>query len=124
VIRESERGGGPDAHWREIRREIIPARTRWERRAGQWRAVRIARMVFGDRTTGRLEGFPPRGGFSGLLHLEVPFHDLEDHRARERLFLALAGADPVLARVPLVFSFAPDPGKRPRDLQDTVVQGE
>jgi hypothetical protein len=109
LIQESDGAAAHHAGWWEIRRETIPGRTRWERRAGQWRAVDLAREVFGEGAAGRLEGFPPRGGFKGLVHLEVPFRDMEDHRAREDLFLALASSDPVLERVPLVFVFAPVP---------------
>lgn len=109
MIQERNGSDAGAAAWRELRRETIPERTRWERRSGQWRALALAREVFGAETGTRLEGFPPRGGFKGLLHLEVPFLDLDDHRDRESLFLALASADPVLERVPLVFVFVPVP---------------
>jgi hypothetical protein len=107
VIQDSRRREGAGPGWLELRRQQIPARTRWERRSGQWRALALARYVFGEAAAARLDGFPPRGGLRGLLHLEVPFRDLEDHRERETLFLSLAAADPVLVQVPLVYVFEP-----------------
>lgn len=109
MIRDDERYEEVAMGWHELRRETIPSRDRWERRAGQWRAVELARAVFGDEARGRLEGFPPRGGFRGLLELEVPFASLDEHRELEGIFLRLAGEDPVLERVPLVFAFVPVP---------------
>jgi hypothetical protein len=107
LIHDGRRREGAGPGWLELRREQIPARTRWERRSGQWRALALARYVFGAEASARLDGFPPRGGFRGLLHLEVPFLDLEDHREKETLFLAMASADPVLEQVPLVYVFEP-----------------
>jgi hypothetical protein len=82
----------------------VQERVRWEVRAAQWRARALAEVVFGGeveaRVTGRL-----RGPFRGLLHLDVPFQGLAEHRARERVFLAAAANDPVIARVPFVFVF-------------------
>jgi hypothetical protein len=84
--------------------ERVDERERWEVRAAQWRARALAEVVFGGevqaRVTGRL-----RGPFRGLLHLDVPFHGLAEHRARERVFLSAAASDPVIARVPFVFVF-------------------
>lgn len=109
MIQETDGSGTGHAGWSELRQERIPERTRWERRAGQWRAVALAREVFGESAMGRLDGFPSRGGFGGLLHLEVPFRDLDDHRQREDLFLLMSSRDPVLRRCPLVFVFQPVP---------------
>jgi hypothetical protein len=86
------------------------AEERWEARAAQWRAMELAEDVFGGevaaRLTGRIGGHP----FRGLLHLDVPFGDLAQHRLREAAFLAAAAHDPVLERVPFVFVFTPVPG--------------
>ena len=82
----------------------VQERDRWEARAAQWRARELAEAVFGGEVEARLDG-PKRGPFRGLLHLDVPFADLAEHRRRERAFLAAAVADPVLARMPLVFVF-------------------
>ena len=43
----------------------------------------------------------------GLLHLEVPFEDLETHRAVEAIFPSSAAVDPTLSRVTLVFVLSP-----------------
>jgi hypothetical protein len=43
------------------------------------------------------------GDIRGLFVLDVPFQDLEAHRAREAKFLALTAGDPLLVRVPLVY---------------------
>jgi hypothetical protein len=105
LIQDGRRREGAGPGWLELRREQVPARTRWERRSGQWRALALARYVFGEEASARLDGFPPRGGFRGLLHLEVPFLDLADHREKEALFLAMASVDPVLEQVPLIYVF-------------------
>ncbi len=107
MIGENEEGGNPGAHWGEIREIRDSQRDRWEVRAGQWRALELAREVFGEETSAHLAPYPDRGPYRGLLRLGVPFVDLEGHRERERLFLALTGSDPVLARVSLVFVFEP-----------------
>jgi len=109
LIYEGERTEGPEATWHELRRETIPSQVRWGRRAGQWRAVALARSVFGEAVAGRLDAFPPRGGFVGLLDLEVPFESLDEHRSLEQRFLALVDRDPVLEQVPFVFTFSPVP---------------
>ena len=82
----------------------VQDRERWEARAAQWRAREIAEAVFGGEVRARLVG-PTPGGFRGLLHLDVPFEGLAEHREREARFVAAATIDPVLARVPLVFVF-------------------
>ncbi len=83
-------------------------RARWEVRAAQWRARELAEVVFGRVGESSLLGAPPGGPLRGLLRLGVPFADLGDHREREARFLAAAAADPVLARVPLVYVLGPD----------------
>jgi hypothetical protein len=82
----------------------VQRRERWEARAAQWRARELAEAVFGGEVRARLVG-PTPGGFRGLLHLDVPFDGLAEHREREARFVAAATVDPVLARVPLVFVF-------------------
>lgn len=83
---------------------------RWEKRSAQWRALILARHVFGeDETAVDLAAYPSRGGFRGLLHLRVPFDNLEDHQRREAWFGDLAARDEVLSRVPMVFVFDPVP---------------
>jgi hypothetical protein len=85
----------------------VEQRARWEVRAAQWRAREIAESVFGRVASTALLGIRPSGTLRGLLQLEVPFDDLDAHRARERRFLAAAHSDPILAQVPLVYAFAP-----------------
>lgn len=84
-------------------------RTRWELAAARWRAHELARLVFGAETCVRVGSTAATSGFRGLLHLEVPFRDLEAHRARERLFVHHAGGDDLLRRVPFIFVFMPLP---------------
>lgn len=83
-------------------------RQRWELPTARWRARELAEAVFGGEVR-----VTPSGGsalsFRGLLTMEVPFRDLDDHRAREGIFVACAGRDPVLSRVPVVFVFEPRP---------------
>ena len=81
----------------------------WRVRSAQWRAWTLAEAAFGEGVTAHLAG---KGGFDvfrGLLTLRVPFRSLQDHRHREALFLSWAEADPILARVPFIFVFQPDP---------------
>jgi hypothetical protein len=85
----------------------------WEIRSAQYRAWSIAEMAFGPGVRSSLVGRPGYPSFRGLLHLTVPFRDLDDHHARQSLFLAWVGNDPVLARVPLVYVFAPEPASIP-----------
>lgn len=80
-------------------------RARWAAQAARWRALELARLAFGPEVMARLEGTPGRPGLQGLLHLEVPFLDLDDHRAREATFLQWVRADEVLRMVPLLFVF-------------------
>lgn len=85
-------------------------RRRWETRAAQWRARALAEEAFGGEVAVRLTGRVAGHAFRGLLHLDVPFTDLADHRARESWFLSAAAHDPVLQRVPFVFVVTPVPG--------------
>jgi len=80
---------------------------RWEVRAAQWRALELARQVFGSEVRGSMIGVRPRGPMRGLMRLDVPFDELVRHRAREVRFLAMAGVDPLLARVPLLYVMGP-----------------
>lgn len=83
----------------------IHARRRWGLRAAQWRALELAAAVFGPGVRGHVSDGVLDGPFRGLLHLDVPFSDLDSHRDREARFVTLAGADPVLSRVPVVYVF-------------------
>jgi hypothetical protein len=88
-------------------------RNPWRVRAAQWRAWALAEAAFGEGVRTALTG---RGGypsFRGLLTLTVPFRGMEDHRDRESLFMAWVSRDPVLARVPFVFLFQPEPVTTP-----------
>ena len=85
-------------------------RARWEVRAAQWRARELAEAVFGRVGESSLVGAKPSGSLRGLLRLEVPFLDLDVHREREARFMAAAAADPVLARVRLVYVIGPQSG--------------
>lgn len=78
-------------------------------RAAAWRALELARAVFGPGVSLRLRPAAGRGGFGGLLHLDVPFDDLSDHRLREDVFTACAGIDPLLSRIHMVYVFNPVP---------------
>lgn len=90
-----------------LRLDREEARSRWRARAAEWRALELARALFGPEASVRLSLCGPGRPFRGLLHLEVPFRSLADHRIRESVFLACAGEDPVVARVPFVFIFEP-----------------
>jgi hypothetical protein len=85
----------------------------WEVRSAQWRAWALAEAVFGEGVEVRLSGRGSYHGLRGLLTLTVPFSTLGEHRHREAIFLAWAGADPVLAQVPLIFVFEPAPVPTP-----------
>jgi hypothetical protein len=93
---------------RDLTRE--ERRSRWAVRAAQWRARELAEIVFGGVTRSSLIGMRLGGAARGLLQLDVPFEDLDTHRAREARFLAAAGADPVLSQVPLVYVIGPAAG--------------
>lgn len=84
------------------------ALARWELRALQWRAAEIAEAVFGGPVGARALGGAGQG-LRGMLELEVPFDDLEGHRAAEARFLAWATRDELLAGAPLVVVFTPVP---------------
>lgn len=88
-------------------------RARWAVQAARWRTEELARIAFGSGVEVRMEGSPGRPGLQGLIHLQVPFLDLDDHRAREAIFLGWVGADELLQAVPLLFVFGvgsiPDP---------------
>ena len=86
-----------------------PERARWEVRAAQWRARELAEAIFGRVGHMAMIGLRANGPIRGLLHLQVPFTNLEAHRTREDRFLAVVGADPVLARVQLVYVVGPEP---------------
>ena len=87
-------------------RSLAERRARWEVRAAQWRARELAEIVFGGVRGSSMVGPRSHGALRGLLELEVPFESLEAHQEREGRFVAAAAADPVLARVPLVYVFA------------------
>jgi hypothetical protein len=57
-----------------------------------------------------LSGVGAGGRLRGLLHFEVPFSDVDAHRAGEERFMPAVDVDPLLSRVPLVFVFAPERG--------------
>jgi hypothetical protein len=67
----------------------------------------VAEAVFGGEVRARLSGHSGGSPFRGLLHLDVPFRDLETHRALEAVFIACASEDPVLEQVPLIFVLGP-----------------
>lgn len=81
---------------------------RWEVRAAQWRALELAREVFGAEARASMIGIRVEGAMRGLLKLDVPFEALDEHRARERDFMSQVGLDPLLSRVPLVYVLGPD----------------
>jgi len=97
-----ERSDRPETRLQGIRSdsEVLG---RWEVRAAQFRALELAREAFGHTARGSLMALRHRGDIRGLLCLDVPFDDLDAHRRRESTFLALAAADPLLSRIPLVY---------------------
>src|SRR5690606_132988 len=97
-------GDEPWTHFVDPTLDRVRAQRRWGPRAAQWRARALGEVVFGGDVEARLAG-QGGGAFRGLLHLDVPFEDLDRHREREALFLAAAGRDPVLAGVPFVYVF-------------------
>lgn len=113
--------GGPAPHGLvDPRLDRSTYRARWAAQAARWRVVELARMAFGSDVEVRLEGSPGRPGLQGLLHLEVPFQDLDDHRAREGFFLSTVRGDELLQAVSLLFVFgigrlsgSSDPGLPP-----------
>lgn len=80
---------------------------RWEVRAAQWRAHDLALATFGPGVRTAMTGLRQRGSLRGLLRLDVPFTDLDTHRDREARFMASVHADPLLARVPLLYVVGP-----------------
>lgn len=80
---------------------------RWEVRAAQWRAHELALAAFGPGVRMSMTGIRQRGRLRGLLRLDVPFVDLGSHQDRESRFMASVQADPLLARVPLVYVVGP-----------------
>lgn len=98
-------------------RQIETARVGWTIRSAQWRARALAEEAFGGDVEVALQPGSPAAAaagsapFRGLLHLRVPFDDLERHRYREGLFDAWAARDPVLARVPFLYVFEPRPAR-------------
>ena len=81
---------------------------RWEVLAAQWRAHELAEAIFGRIKRTEMLGLRPTGPVRGLLHLEVPFTDLDTHRERERRFLTDAACDPILSRVHLIYVVGPE----------------
>lgn len=79
----------------------------WEVAAARWRTHELASHIFGAQTRVHLGWTTPARGFRALVHLEVPFRDLDLHRARERIFVQHASADELLRRVPLVYIVTP-----------------
>jgi hypothetical protein len=94
--------------WEERRNERAEATARWQLRAFQMAALPLAQEVFGPQATVYLLPWGGRPPLAGGLTLQVPFRDLNDHRAREALFLALAARDPVLSGTPCVYVFQPE----------------
>lgn len=82
-------------------------RHHWEVTAARWRAHELASYVFGTQTRVHLAWTTTTRRFRALVHLEVPFQDLDAHRAQERIFIQHAGGDELLRRVPLVYVFTP-----------------
>ena len=60
----------------------------WELRSAQYRAWWFAEMAVGPGVEASVVGRPGYPSFRGLLHLGVPFRDLEDHGTRQSIFLA------------------------------------
>lgn len=76
----------------------------WEARSAMWRALALARFVFGREARVRMVR-ADGDRFRGLLHLEVPVEDVADHLEREDVFVACAALDEVLCGVPCIFVF-------------------
>ena len=103
-------GPEPDPEKREHLDHVLDVeerRRRWEVRAAHWRARALAEEVFEGEVETSLVGLRTGGDLRGLLRVDVPFRDLEEHRAAEARFLAAAGGDPLLSTVPLVFVVGP-----------------
>lgn len=95
--------------WEERREARQEERALWTVRTAAFVALSLAQKVFGPDSEVRRMPFPGRSGIDGLLTLRVPMdvNELEAHRGREQLFLALAGVDPVLRQTRLLFVFEP-----------------
>ena len=100
-----ERSDRPEPRLQGVRTEA-EVLGRWEVRAAQYRALSLAQETFGDPARGSLLALRHEGSIRGLLHLEVPFLDLDTHREREQVFMSRAAEDPVLSRVSLVYVLA------------------
>lgn len=104
---EAHAARGPG--WEDRRDEGVETRRRFELRAGQWALLELARQVFGAAASARLHpGGRAQPPFGGIVTFRVPFRTLEDHRAREGVFLALASADPVASSTRFLLVFEPD----------------
>ena len=68
----------------------------------------LAHVVFGAVSDMGMISTYHRGDMRGLLRLEVPFDDLEVHRAREARFMAAVSRDPLLSTVSLVYVIGPN----------------
>jgi hypothetical protein len=75
--------------------------------------VALAEAAFGRVVQVAMSGGVLDGPFLALLDLQVPFDDLDRHREREACFTAMAGADPVLRRVPLIYVLSAAPAAAP-----------
>ena len=111
-IRPYEHAGDPEPiSLQDPRRDREEQTRRWEIRAAQWRALDLARAIWGEAVSASLSGYASRADFRGLLHLDVPVPldgegiDLDGHREREDRFTRAAGSDPVLRQVPLIYIF-------------------
>lgn len=103
-------GRDPDPEKREHVDHVLDVeerRRRWEVRAAHWRAQALAEEVFQAPVESSLTGLRTSGELRGLLRLEVPFRELDDHREAEARFLAAAGGDPLLSTVPLLYVVGP-----------------
>ncbi|MDX1495622.1 MAG: hypothetical protein R3253_16255 [Longimicrobiales bacterium] len=101
-------GPGPESDDPRLQqRPLSPAerRSRWEVRAAQWRARELAEAVFGEVSAMGVTGIRGHGPLRGLMRLDVPFHDLDVHEARQERFMAAVASDPLLASVRLVYVF-------------------
>ena len=87
-------------------------RHEWLRQTARWRAMDIARAVFGGECATRFGAFPSTGVFEGLLEIDVPFAGPDDHFQREAIFRACVRRDPVLGQMPLIFAFRPHAVRR------------
>ena len=104
-------GGAPEPEYPRLQQRPLSdseRRARWEVRAAQWRAREPAEAVFGRVGESTLLGAKAAGPLRGLLRLQVPFADLDQHREREARFIAAVAADPVLTHIRLVYVVGPE----------------